>query len=349
MNLDLFFPPGTRILALPNWRNPRLYLPAQQSFFQRWNSGSLYPAFRIRTLPYRFLLRIKASIGLVAVRTVHTSDWPLGEFIRDVLPGAHCAALLEGHPGPTQKCTVQLRDENGIVLGYLKYAEKEAARKALQQERRMLSGLPEVIAAPKLLKHGLLGNGDALLISPLSGKHLPAALPPVAGLYDFLMSFVVLPPVPIANHPWVQHIRGSSEHELDNWFEALSGKDWPVVIHHGDFAPWNVLRKWDGGLAAIDWERGTLQGFPYLDLAYFILQTSLLIYQYTPFRAAEYAAKYLTRQPQLAFSSAEARALVCLAAYDAYWKHRLGRQPSDSTDAAQRWWRAIWEGSVCAS
>lgn len=348
----LFFPPGAHVLALPNWRNPRLYLPARTSFFQRWEESSLYPAFRHRAQLYRFLVRIRASMRLAAVRTVRTSDWPLGEFIRDVLPSAVCGAVLDSHPLRTaQQSTVQLRGENDTVLGYLKYAEKEAARKRLRQEHRMLSSLPEGTASPKPLKYGALDNGEALLVTPLSGKHLPATFPPDVGLHAFLMSLVVSPPVTIAEHPWVRRIRERSEHELDHWFETLSGKDWPVVIHHGDFVPWNLLRSSDGSLAAIDWERGTLEGFPYLDLAYYILQISLAIYRWTPFRAAEYAAEYLARQPQLALSSAEARALVCLAAYDAYRKITEDWPPSVGKNELYqlRWWQSIWEGLVCAS
>jgi hypothetical protein len=46
---------------------------------------------------------------------------------------------------------------------------------------------------------------------------------------------------------------------------------------------------------------------------------------------------------------AEARALTCLAALDTYWKLRSGWQPAESTDAMQRWWRAIWKDWVCVA
>ena len=52
-------------------------------------------------------------------------------------------------------------------------------------------------------------------------------------------------------------------------------------------------------MGAIDWEYGTLEGFPHLDLAYYVLQTSDVIYRRAPLRAAEYAAKYLAQQPEL--------------------------------------------------
>jgi len=249
-----------------------------------------------------------------------------------------------GTPGPAQKITAQLRDDNGGVLGYLKYAEKDAARKRLRQERQMLCSIPEG-AGPELLKYGTMGNGEAMLTTPVSGKPLPATLPPAGDLTDFSTSLAPQP-VPVAAHPWVRRIRERSTPELDIWFEALTGKEWSVTIQHGDFTPWNVLRRSDGTLGAIDWEYGTLEGFPYLDLAYYSLQTSALIYHRSPSRAAEYTAQYLAGHPRLALSNVEARALTSLAAYDAYRKFQEDGHLPD-TNHLQRWRRAVWQDSVC--
>jgi hypothetical protein len=339
-NWDLFFPAGTRVLTLPDWQNPRLYL-ATRSPRQRWEESSFYPASRFRARLYRLALRIGATVGLGEVRQVRSMAWPVGEFAQDVLPQATSAVVLVGTPNQVQKITVQLRDENGVVLGYLKYAEKEAARKRLRQERQMLSAIPEG-AGPELLKYGELGNGEALLTATLLGKSLSTTLPPAGGLTSFLMSLAVLPPVPIAVHPWVRRIRERSTPELDPWFEVLTGKDWPVTIQHGDFAPWNLLQKSDGTLGAIDWEYGKLEGFPYLDLAYYVLQISDLIYHRAPLRAAEYTANYLAQQSQRKLSSVEARALTSLAAYDTYLTYREDWH-LPNTHRLQRWWRAIWE------
>jgi hypothetical protein len=339
---DLFFPPGTRVLTLPNWHNPRLYLP-ERLFLQRWEDSSFYPAFRKLARVYRLSLRIKAAMGLGEVRQVRSDNWPLGEFVQDIFPLTASVVVLVGTPGPAQKITAQLREENGRVLGYLKYAEKVEARKRLRQERKMLSNLPDG-AGPILLRYGTLGDGDGLLTTPLVGKALPATLPPEAGLSEFSSSLVVSPPVPVSVHPWFRHAREQGMPELDAWLEPLAGKEWPVTIQHGDFAPWNTLRRPDGTLGAIDWEYGALEGFPYLDLAYYVLQTAALIYHWSPPKAAQYAAEYLAGQQRFALSRAEGRALTSLAAYDAYRKFQ---EDGHATDIAhlQRW-RAIWEASV---
>ena len=96
-----------------------------------------------------------------------------------------------------------------------------------------------------------------------------------------------------------------------------------------------------GKAGVLDWEYGALKGFPYLDLAYHILQTSLLIYLSTPARAVDHVGRYLSAKPWPALSSSEARALTCLAAHDAYLKAQEDGRPPDGR--RQRWLRMVWE------
>jgi hypothetical protein len=344
MTLDWtpFFPPGTHVLALPNWKNPRLYLPAQR-LLRRWEDSSFYPASRFLARLYRLALRSKAVAGLTEVRFVRSSGWPLGEFTQDVLPQARSAVALVGTPGPAQKITVRVLGERGEVLGYLKYGEKEAARRRLEQERRVLEGLPSG-AGPELLKFGPFGDGEALLTTALVGKRVPATLDLGEDLGDFLASLVVSPPVPLEAHPWVEElVRAQPGPDLDPWFEVLVGKSWPIVVQHGDFAPWNMLRRADDTLGAIDWEYGALESFPHLDLAYCALQVLALIQRQAPEKAAEYASRYLIQQPRLALNREEARTLIRLAAYDAYLKSREDGQPDNAE--LQAWRRTVWESN----
>jgi thiamine kinase-like enzyme len=238
---------------------------------------------------------------------------------------------------------VQLRDEKGRVVGYAKYGEKRAACKRLRQERNMLSNLPGGVG-PELMKFGRLGNGEALLTSALSGKLLRANSSPPRDVFSLLDSLVVGSPVSLEAHPWLLDMRASGLSKLERWFEPLAGRSWPVVIQHGDFVPWNVLRSPDGKLRAVDWEHGALQSFPYLDLTHYVLETRALIYRQTPLKAIRYAVAYLTRRSDLELSSAEAHALVRLTAYDTYQKYAEEGQRADST--TQAWRRALWEPEV---
>ncbi len=342
MDWRFFFPPGTRVIALPNWQHPRLYLPARY-FLESWEMSSFYPASRLGARLYRLMLRIRAAAGALEVRTAHSDGWALGEFVQDTLPQAVSTVVLVGLPGPIQKVTAQLRDEKGRVLGYAKCSEKRAARCRLRWEHYMLSSISKGLG-PEVLKYGALEDGDILLKTPIFGKRPLSNLPPVEGAVDFLTSLVVSSPVPVDEHPWVRGVRerGGEEGKLDACFEVLARKRWPVVVQHGDFTPWNVVQTSEGRIRAVDWEHGTLEGFPHLDLAHYALQTSALVYRRTPAKAIRYTVKHLTEEPRLALGVAEARVLARLAAYDAYRKTLEDGQ--SVTSDLQTWRRAVWEG-----
>jgi hypothetical protein len=90
---------------------------------------------------------------------------------------------------------------------------------------------------------------------------------------------------------------------------------------------------------AIDWEYGTLQGFPGLDLAHYMLQTNVLIYRSSPIVAAQRAARFVSCS--LMVSSEEGGAIVRLAAYNAHRSAVEDGHPT--TTLIQRWRQAIWE------
>jgi hypothetical protein len=342
MDTGLFFPPGERAMVLPNRRNPRLYLLSRDPF-QRWQETSFYPATRLRAKLYRLSVRLRAATRLAPVVQVRSSDWPLGEFVEDVMPQISSAIVLVGTHHPTRHLTAQLRDGKGRVLGYLKFAEAGVARKRLRQEWIMLSNLPEGIA-PEPVKFGPFGNGEAMLESALAGKPPPATLPPPADIMGVLESLPTSSPRSLEVHPWVRRMRDGGTPQLDAFLEPLADRAWPLTVHHGDFAPWNLLRMSDGTLRVIDWEYGSLEGFPYLDLVHYILQISALIYRKAPLSAARFASTYLSLRPHLGLNATEARALTSLAAYAAYRKSSEdGREPDAGL---QPWRRAIWEGSI---
>lgn len=49
------------------------------------------------------------------------------------------------------------------------------------------------------------------------------------------------------------------------------------MIRHGDFARWNLLRKSDGSITALDWEWGHPAAMPGLDLVHYFLQDQRLV------------------------------------------------------------------------
>ncbi len=332
-----FFPCGARVLALPNWKRARFYLPAH-SFSQRWLASGLYPAYSLEARLYRLLLRTRAAVGLAFVKVASSEGWPLREFTQGVLPKVKSTVVLVGTPGPAQKITVQLRGDKGKVIGYLKYAEKNAARYRLRREYQTLCRLPKGLA-PAPLKYGPLGDGEALVMSPLQGRPPPATLPPPKGIAQFLETLVLTPPVSVDAHPWMPVWREKVGAYLDLHLESLAARKWPVVIYHGDFAPWNLFED-RGALSGLDWESSSFEGFPYLDLAYFVLAVALLVYRWDPSTTIRYAVRYLTRSPWPGLAREEARAILRLSAYSAYQDtQEVEWLP---TDSFQAWLKAVW-------
>ncbi len=342
MDWAAFFPAGTRVLALPGWKAPRVFLPAG-GFREGWKKSALYPASRLSAQLYRLWQRFKAGARLSSAREARSDNWPVGAFARDALPPIASVVVLAGTPGPAQKFIVQFWGEQGEILGYLKYGEKPAARNRIVRENEILSSLPDGVA-PRPLKFGPMGGGAALLMNAIPGFHLNARLPPPDSVRAFLDALVISGPTAIDTHPWVRALPPAVMHEADSMLSALAGRCWPVVAQHGDFAPWNVLQDSGGDLRALDWEYGSLPGFPHLDLAHYIIQTAALIYRWPPERARDYAVERLTRAPWPALEPAEALAVVRLAALDTYWKQMEDGQKSGAP--LQAWRRRVWAGET---
>jgi hypothetical protein len=344
VNIDCLgiFAPGTPLLALPSWRAPRVVLSKSGGAICRWRDSAFYPATRSTARLYRLALRSRARFGWGEVRRAVSEHWILHEFIEDCLPPTYSTVLQTRPFGPGQKYILELRDDVGTVIGYVKYATEILARRRLTQEHAMLRRLPAGLG-PVPLKLGKMGDGTALLVTPLCGRNVAAKLPPAPEVLEFIKSLEVSAPLALPDHPYVRAVRDRGGTQLDSALEDLATKAWPINLQHGDFAPWNLRQdRHVGTICAFDWEYGTENGFPYIDLANFILQVALLIYSWPPVKSAIYATQWLERQSILGLTEREARALSRLAMFDLYLRAKEDGYACDHP--LQAWRRRIWEG-----
>lgn len=333
-----FFPEDTPVVALPNWNAPRLYVAAW-NLVQRWSASALFPAFRRVARFRRMLLRLQGTF-IPSVRRAR-AGWILEKFLRmagypDLVPWA----VLVGTPGPTQKLTVQLRGREGEVVAYLKYGETEFAKKRLANEWKVLQGLPPGFS-PRPVAFGPIGPGVGILVSALPGIPLAANPVPPAMVRAYLHAIQDMPglQVEVDEHPWVQALVKANP-ALESAVANLAKRSWKVVPCDGDFAPWNLVQS-KGKVIAYDWEYGELQGFPAADLAYYVLQTGVLLKRWSPERAVGHAIRVLSDGTWPGLSPLEAGALVRLVAYDAYTKAlEDGHSPETPL---QRWRKYVWE------
>lgn len=332
--------PAGKIISLPNWTHQRVLLPAENPV-SRWQKSQIYPAFRTPAKWFRFFMRARSSMGLVQARENPSHSWLLADFLRDVPITVNSAVVAVGAPGPAQKITVQLWNNNKIV-GYLKYAEKGHAQTRLAHEHRILLALPDGLG-PRVLKFGNLLNGKGLLTLPIAGRPLSPKLPPSENLWPMLARLQISSPHAGSgeNHPWLKFAQTHYGDVVLPWVDKLTNKSWPVVLQHGDFTPWNLLQLPQGSLQAIDWEYAELQGMPFLDVAYFILQVSVLVKRWTAKEAKRFAVFYLNQKTSQELTLAESNALVNLAAYRAY--HFAVDDGIMADDAVQSWRKTVWE------
>jgi hypothetical protein len=336
MELAGLFPNGTHVVSLPNSQSPRIMLmgcnPAK-----RWKESSFYPAYRLSAKAYRLLLRLKAIVGIHAVRLIHSDPWLVQEFVRDVLPNISSLVILVGTSSPTQKLIIQIWDEYRVIA-YLKFAQSQAARKSLEREHELLRRLPPGLG-PAVLRFGEMGNGKGLLLAPVSGKALCTRLPPPQTVWSFARSMETSRTVAIDSHPWIQNLRLCSTDCVDPWIDRLSKRNWPIVYQHGDLAPWNLFHSPHDTLVAVDWEYGTVEGFPYVDVIHYYLQVSLLIYKFSPHKAKQSVMQFLDHQLR-GFSHSEIAALVNLSVLNTF---KQAEQDGHSEHSYyQTWRRALW-------
>jgi hypothetical protein len=343
---NVLFPAGTPVVALPDWRRPRLLVPARTSR-QIWRGTRFYPAYRWTGRLFHLALRLRAMARLAPrAATPPTLDGErdrLEDFLTEVAPVAVIAVQV-GMPGGAQKLTARLVDTDDRVVGFLKCAEQPLARSRLRNEYDVLRRLPPGVG-PTPLKFGTVRGLDVLLLAPVAGRHPRATMDPPPALHRLLASLATPQRATIEQHPWARALGDglASVAPVASAVEALAGRAWPVTFRHGDLAPWNLLRAPDGRLVAIDWEYGSATGLPGLDLAQYMLQVALLVVRCSPEAALDRATRALQSAAALdgpPLSRRESAALAVLAAYETYRASAL--EGLTDRDPRQVWRRAVW-------
>lgn len=146
MNIEVFFPQGTKVFALPNWQNPRLILPADFDPFLRWKKTELYPAYRWSARVYRLFLRAKSYWGGVERRSMTSQSAALEDFLAETSFSFFNPVILVGTPGPTQKLTIQLWNAQAQIIAYLKYSEKKKPVRVLNRNTKFYLNCDQELA-----------------------------------------------------------------------------------------------------------------------------------------------------------------------------------------------------------
>lgn len=326
-----FFPPGTPVVALPSWSVPRLVIAAGHPG-RRWEHSRLFPAFRLSARFRKFALRCRSLLS--CARRVPPGPWLSGPLLeKSGLGDAQILAVLQGYAGSASKIVVWCADRRGEY--YLKFGRHGSVQQRILREHQILGrlqGLPVPRPLACMEYDGLLG----LLMTACPGSPLPGAVLPAAAMLRLERRLRSGGRMVSGEHPWLVRLRAQVPAAV-GVTSILEGEHL-VCPRHGDFAPWNVLSG-KNGTFAVDWEHGTLDGYPGADLAFAMLQCGFLLRGLEPAPALEAAARWLFRHGRCA-SRIQARALVALVALDAWLQCREDGLPAHTP--LQQWRQAVW-------
>jgi hypothetical protein len=320
MQWSLFFRPGTPVTALPRWEAASLYID-NRAAARRWRSAGFFPGWTVAGRSRRLLMKVKAALLPPPPRTAGGMRWELGDFLAGVIDDVAAVSVMTDSRNPSGKSVARLFHRRGGIAGYVKFGTGEAIRGRLRNEFRILSSLPAGVG-PAPLKFGEMAGGVALCLGAVNGKSLPLSPRPGAEARSFLARLPSSPQAyPLDAHPWIRDLRSRAGAQLEPWLETLCDRRWPATLQHGDFAPWNLVRTSGGALVALDWEYACAEGFPLLDLAYYLLQMAVLVRRRGPARALRESVDGLGGLGETAGLGEEAlRSLVALAAFEQYTK-----------------------------
>jgi len=325
---ETFFDGGTVVCMLPSAKKPRLFF-ADRGGGSRFHAAGFYPAFSRKARWFRKAAQVLAFAGVIPRQTVNGDASELRRFMSEAGFDDCDLVVMIGTPGSTQKA-IALVKRGSRVFACLKYGVSADAKERIRQEATVLRQLnPDV--APACLASGPLGDGEAVLMDYVAGKPYPVRDPVP---FNFLRLLQREESYPFLEHPWVQTMQATDSFRPES-YPGLMQRQWPVVILHGDFAPWNIIQRTevrgqkpkdcsqpitDNGLAddpsrdlcAVDWESALIEGFPFIDAAHYVIQSAQNLYHWSPAKTADEVIRSLIEMDET-LSCSEARALARLS------------------------------------
>jgi hypothetical protein len=282
---ELLFPPspaGAELhLRLARKRGDALLLiPTKTALARR--ALTLYPAQTSKARMARALLWLAPVRGTepVVLTTEARSDF--AQFLARTAGTRSLPefAMLLGNPrAPGRRFVLLLFDDSGFPTALVKAGTGNTAQKLIAAELEFLRSQPTALLhSPRVLGEFESGNTHAFAMELLQGR------PPRPGssaqlvklLYAWLRERET---VNCLDLPAMRRLRDAipAGDSFSTILETLRSTALHPVIHHGDFAPWNVREDAFGQWRVLDWERGEAQGPPAWDWFHWVIQHEVLV------------------------------------------------------------------------
>lgn len=271
-------------LVIPGQHGPRWIVPSSslhgKSVLARWRPYSIASKIKWNGLRLLYAMEILGKIPGINLVSVES-----GSNLK--IPGlkpSFTPVVYVGTPGSQQKAVVTLvSNHSGEPRAIMKVAMGEGATASLMREALNLEklagtnvqGVPTLMAVEDGGKRTWQTVVDGRLTSrKLTRLHI-----------DWLLqlprpekSTTLSEQQALLRRVFEKHslLSGNHGQAISAAIAAIHGGQIPLVLVHGDFAPWNLKRQADGRIAAIDWEEADWAGLPLWDLCHFFLMQAHL-------------------------------------------------------------------------
>lgn len=339
MKISEFFPENANVIFVPRISGGGVYFYAID-FRCFWKLTSFYGAFKIGARIFKIFVLLFYFLKNTLFPRIGGCGGIYREIKQHVAEKIIGIALITGRDTASQKFVCVLVGEDYEVISFLKCGASESSVSKISHEREVLAGLPEGIA-PEVIRYGAIGSISALELKPVEGRPLRVGERPVDMLVDFHRRCQIGEPIPFEEHPWVQNLNVGETADVAQYLKVLSDKKWPVVAYHGDLFPWHLYIDGRGMLVGIDWEYGSLEGFPWLDMAGMSLLEEFHLRGTSPARARTKTVRFLNKLCNAELSTAELDALTRVAAWSLN-KERADEVSSPAVSEAQIWRNKVW-------
>jgi hypothetical protein len=318
--------PGTAVeerepyLVIPGHDGPRWLIPARSraaasvlSSWHPYNLSSRLKWLAVCTAAHTGLLRFAGSVASAAVSRRAALEWfercgirsQTGEMV-----------ILAGNPSPDRKLILFLLQtghqgdahSGGAqpIAAVLKVGLTEGGGRSVLHEAEVLRKLEPYSWAPQLLSvhHELRAAAQ---------KFVPGIMPDRRFRPEYMEMLCQLPRsgegktlTQVAGEmarrlsPFKAQLEALAPGLLDRSCDALDlDSSVPILLAHGDFAPWNMRRNAQLGYVLVDWEWADFAGLPAYDLLHFQFNDDRLFGEksggYAAIRFRPICAEYLRR------------------------------------------------------
>ncbi len=292
--------------VIPGNGLPRWIIPVQPMFggpiLAQWQPYGVLSRLKWKVLRLLYRLQvIKFIPGVYRITSINdkTLDEPVTS--TEVVP-----VVYVGTPGLQQKAVVTLvntRDANSLAV--MKVALANGAYTSLGREAIVLKRLAHlgVTGVPQFVQKNI--ESECTLQTMLSGRPTSRKMSQLH--IDWLLTLPKSEEVTTLDKQ-AEILRNLLELNMNQFstchktilrcaIDTIKGQnEIPLVLVHGDFAPWNIKQQADRSLLVMDWEDARFDGLPLWDLCHFYFIQAHLFNEMTPIsslKSGVHASRYL--------------------------------------------------------